>query len=154
MMALRPNCFGLAGRRKLADHKSYRVSVKGVLIRNKRVLLLQKHNRIWDLPGGRIEDGETAERCLVRELQEETGLEAVAMKYAGTWFRERRGNPHVFTLVFRCRVAGKPRSLRPRSLKLSNEHTDAAFFDAASIPDLKMVEYCRDAVLDQLHAAK
>ena len=133
----------------MVDQKTYRVSVKGVLIRKNRVLLLRKPNRTWDLPGGRIEDGETAERCLVREVQEETGLKAVDMTYAGTCFRERRGNPHVFTLIFRCRVAGKP-----GALKLSDEHVDAGFFEAAAIPDLKMVEYCRSAVLDQLHAPK
>lgn len=33
---------------------------------------------MWDLPGGGREDGETAERCLLRELDEEFGLRLAA----------------------------------------------------------------------------
>jgi 8-oxo-dGTP pyrophosphatase MutT (NUDIX family) len=40
---------------------SYPISIKGVVVRDK-----------WELPGGRLDPGETPEQCVVRENTEET----------------------------------------------------------------------------------
>ena len=52
----------------------------GAVIRDAsgRLLLIQRghdpHRGAWSLPGGRIEDGESAGEAVVREVREETGL--------------------------------------------------------------------------------
>jgi 8-oxo-dGTP diphosphatase len=45
-----------------------------------RVLLAQRPEGkqlagLWEFPGGKVEPGETPEQCLIRELQEEIGIE-------------------------------------------------------------------------------
>lgn len=51
-----------------------------VVIKNGRVLACQRkkgarYELKWEFPGGKFEDGETAEQCLRRELMEELSIE-------------------------------------------------------------------------------
>jgi ADP-ribose pyrophosphatase YjhB (NUDIX family) len=50
----------------------YPISVKGVVVRAGRVLLLKNEREEWELPGGRLEIGESPEQCVAREITEET----------------------------------------------------------------------------------
>jgi len=53
----------------------YRVSVKGIVIDQEgRVLLAREKDGSWDMLGGGLDHGEDPRVCLVREVQEETGL--------------------------------------------------------------------------------
>lgn len=52
-----------------------------------RLLLVQRATPplqgYWGLPGGRVELGETVEQALLREVQEETGLQVAVERYLG-----------------------------------------------------------------------
>jgi ADP-ribose pyrophosphatase YjhB (NUDIX family) len=53
-----------------------------------RLLLIRRGHEpgkgLWSLPGGRIEDGETDEQALVREVAEETGLAVTPGRLIGS----------------------------------------------------------------------
>ena len=55
-----------------------RLGVYGIAIETERILLVRKKSGpylgLWDLPGGKIEFGESPEEALKREVREETGL--------------------------------------------------------------------------------
>ncbi|MFI6688008.1 NUDIX domain-containing protein [Streptomyces sp. NPDC050485] len=54
------------------------VRVTGIVIEDDKILLLDQDtdsSRSWSLPGGKVEDGESLEQALVREMIEETGVE-------------------------------------------------------------------------------
>lgn len=55
----------------------------GVLYRYKNSLaeiLLIKRNGFWDLPKGKVENGESIEEAAIREVQEETGVNNISIR--------------------------------------------------------------------------
>lgn len=59
----------------MIDPRCVHVTVKGLLFDPRgAVLLLREENGAFDLPGGRLEHGESFAECLVRECREEMGL--------------------------------------------------------------------------------
>ena len=61
-----------------------------VLVKDNKVLLVQQIKEsakdLWSYPGGRVEEGETLEQAVVREVKEELGVEL----YNSTLFRTYR----------------------------------------------------------------
>lgn len=57
------------------------LAASGIILQNKKILLLQRSNytqnypNFWGCPGGRAEKGETAEQNVIREVKEECNLD-------------------------------------------------------------------------------
>ena len=59
--------------------KNIRQVVAAVIERDGKILIARRKpglvaGGMWEFPGGKLEDGETAEKCLERELEEELGV--------------------------------------------------------------------------------
>lgn len=61
----------------------------GVLIGQHPYLPTKPYPGFWDLPGGKLEPDETPEQCIWREIQEELGVEPMALALYGVYHHDR-----------------------------------------------------------------
>lgn len=51
------------------------VRVKGLMLNSSGKILLAHNNNTYQFPGGHLEDNEENDKCLIREIKEETGID-------------------------------------------------------------------------------
>jgi mutator protein MutT len=105
------------------------VSVKGVLATSDgKVVLVFNDRGEWELPGGRIEVGESPADCLVREIEEELGVTANVGPTIDSYLFEVIPGRHVFIVTYSCSVEGTFLA------RLSHEHSQVGTFAVEDLP--------------------
>ncbi|MFH6601286.1 NUDIX domain-containing protein [Ectopseudomonas khazarica] len=105
------------------------VSIKGVLFTQAQECVLALNDRDeWELPGGRIEVGESPEFCLAREFQEELSIDINVECLLDTYLFEVIPERHVFIVTYGCSLAGV---FLPT---VSEEHKDIRVFSVSALP--------------------
>ena len=107
-----------------------KLAVGAVVLQGSRILLIKRKYPPsagwWSVPGGHVEEGETLEDAVLRELQEETGLIGVNPKLVAlTEYISRRHNSVKYHYLI---VDYLITSIRG-DLKRSDEILDIGFFD-------------------------
>ncbi len=88
-----------------------KVDVRAAVFREERILLVrERSDGGWTLPGGWADVGDSPSRAVEREVLEESGYEVRAVKLAAVLDRNRhRHTPHLFhiwKLFFLCEITG------------------------------------------------
>lgn len=86
-----------------------RKAVRAVVVKDGKLLVMYRNKfgkEYYNLPGGGIDLGETAEQSLSRELSEET---SVTVRQPKLVFVEEAGNPNGTQFIYLCEyVSGEP----------------------------------------------
>ena len=94
----------------MSEEKHIETIARGVCVKDGKVLLCYPKDRSYSyLPGGHIEFGETGREALVREMKEETGLDATAGELLGVVESSfvQKGEKHCeINLIYEMKVRG------------------------------------------------
>jgi ADP-ribose pyrophosphatase YjhB (NUDIX family) len=137
-----------------AGYATPKVDVRGVVFRDSKILLVQERSDgLWTLPGGWADVGDSPSGAAVREIREESGYETRATKLLALLDRNRHNHPphidHIYKVFMGCELLGG-------SPATSHEIQDVGFFAEDEIPPLsltrnvpaqirRMFEHHRDA---------
>ena len=107
--------------------------VAGVMKKNGLYMAYQRpegkaHAGKWEFPGGKLEEGESPEMALQRELMEELGVQVRVGRVLDV-IRKTEGSTDILLLFYSCETDGEPRPL---------ENGKICFLKAEEIPALDL----------------
>lgn len=88
-----------------------KVDTRGAVFRDDHILLVrERSDGRWSLPGGWIDVNESPGEAIVREIREETGYETRALKLLAIFDKNKHDHPptiyHTYKLFFHCELLG------------------------------------------------
>jgi 8-oxo-dGTP diphosphatase len=139
------------------EEKKFALAVRIILFNPEgQVLLIKrsKHSKTnsgkWELPGGKIDPGESFDTALNREIMEETGLLVEILHAAGTAEQHVAGW-HVIHLI----LTG---SIQSGSVRISDEHEAFKWVGIDEMKTLELadwfIEYCMNERTDLIKLLK
>ena len=118
------------------------VSVKGVVLRGDKVVLLYNERDEWELPGGKLDPEESPEQCVVREIQEELDLDVAVDALLDAWVYTIFPGACVLIVTYGCVERTE------REIVLSHEHKKVAWFPVQQVTGLPMPEGYKRSLYD------
>ena len=125
--------FGLAVKAIVSDEQ-------GRILLIRRSLESKNFKHKWDLPGGKVDPGESFDQALLREVEEETGLVVAITGVAGATEFEMAA-VRVAVLILEVRSTGG-------TVRLSSEHDQFAWAPRAEVAGMDLSEQLRSFLID------
>lgn len=130
------------------DYPTPKVDIRAMVLNDKQEILMvqEKADHCWSLPGGWADIGKTASEIAVQEVFEETGI-SVSCKHLVAAF-DKRMHPHppqpwyVYKLFFYC----EPEADSSLIIKPAFDVLDAAWFSIDALPPLSKDRVLKEQV--------
>ena len=123
------------------DHLSdkFPIAIKAVITDDNKILCLKNERNEWDFPGGKINFKEDIEKCLIREVKEETNLSINNLNILKPLNIKFNDVP-VFILLYSAKISCDS------PLNISYEHSEYNFFSKSEIKNLNMPQSFKNLV--------
>jgi len=121
-----------------------KVDVRGAVFKDDAVLLVrERSDGKWSMPGGWVDVNDSPSGAVEREIREESGYQAKAVKLAALFDRQRHPHPpslyHIYKLFFLCDLLGGAPTM-------SAETDGADFFPLNRLPELSTGRIARTQI--------
>ena len=116
-----------------------KVDVRAAVFRGGELLLVRERaDGLWALPGGWADVGESPAECVEREVREESGFAVRASKLLAVWDGRGHGQParpvSVYKLCFRCEITDAGAAGSTETM----ETAEVGFFAEDRVPPLSL----------------
>jgi 8-oxo-dGTP pyrophosphatase MutT (NUDIX family) len=124
------------------------ISVKGIVFENNSVWLRKNERNEWEIPGGKLEQGEQPEATVVRELREELGFDVevvdIIQAHLYTIKTSTDESKGVLVITYLCNLIDKI-----GSFETQGEAGEAKFekFTHEEVEKLNMPQFYKDSIL-------
>ena len=114
-----------------------KVDVRGVVFDGGRILLVrERQDGLWTLPGGWADVCESPSEAVVREVCEEAGYETRPLRLLAVLDRSKHPHvpvypQHIYKLLIHCELVGE-------ASRQAHEISEVAFFPEEALPELSL----------------
>jgi ADP-ribose pyrophosphatase YjhB (NUDIX family) len=113
-----------------------KIDIRTAVFDRDRILLVQeREDGLWTLPGGWADIGDSPSSVAIREVKEESGYDITILKLAAVYDRDKHGHPPMPFHVYKLFFLGDLRGGTPTT---SVETTAAEFFPEDQFPPLSI----------------
>lgn len=111
-----------------------KICVRGIALKDEKVLLVKERAEgLWSLPGGWTEVNLSPAESLVKEVKEETGFDCRVTRLLSLWDKQKHEHPkhwpHTYVAFFLYEILGGEK-------KTSHEISDVDYFAIDNFPEL------------------
>lgn len=115
-------------------HATPKLDVRAFILNDNKLLMVKERaDDLWSLPGGWADVNESPSEAVIRETKEETGFNVAAVRLLALWDKLKHDHPahwpHTYKCFFQCElISGEP--------TINIEISEIGFFSINNLPPL------------------
>jgi ADP-ribose pyrophosphatase YjhB (NUDIX family) len=133
-------------------YQTPKVGIRAVIFQNNKILLVkEKMDNKWCLPGGYADTGMTPSEMAINEVKEESGFDVKPLRILGlidyNKYQEKPFPFDIYQIFMECEITGG-------ESKAGLETCDVGFFDIDNLPELSIRRVTKEQILKMFELHK